>query len=515
MPPVLPPSTGTDQTTSPEAGDEVARPPLGVRGGRFKEFSTTSLAMWCKVVGLVLVSLILTAHACEDDQGNPVAHEHEEPVTPTTTQPPTTTRPPVTLPSTTTTITPQEEGSCAANYQGQFDRSGKWVCVLTQTTEEACTATDLKYDDDARLCFGSTDDCEVDQGCDPNADGIDQNRGRACKDPRETITEDGCRIKAPDPDDERSQHCPAGEVFYSQLGCQPPCPDSGTTLVNGVCVSYQTGTNPPGTNPTTGTNPPGTNPTTGTNPPGTNPPVLRVQNLNVSCAAHINGVFSVAASWVAPNGGADSYHAQISDDPGGFLAAGDPAVITDMSGTTLLTLHGTTSIADTYWVHVQANRVNGRAGPVTRAAAACTAMLPSYVAPPAAPECPNNWHDHGFDCHPDHTVPIVCGTSAHQYTTHNIFTPGGHRALTHPACASVPDVCSARFHDHAGSCVRTHEDPPLPCRANRRLVWQNTIHGTSEVLACPDPAVDTELLVDTAGNESSTTGTQPTASTLS
>ena len=226
-----------------------------------------------------------------------------------------------------------------------------------------------------------------------------------------------------------------------------------------------------------------------------------MQNLNVSCAAPINGVFRVAASWVAPNGGVDSYHAQISDDPGGFLAAGDPAVITDMSGSTLLSLRGTTSVADTYWVHVQASRVNGGAGPVTRAAAACTALLPSYAAPPAAPECPNNWHDHGFDCHPDHTVPIVCGTSAHQYTTHNIFTPGGHRALTHPACASVPDVCSAGFHDHAGTCVRTHEDPPLPCRANRRLVWQDTIHGTSEVLACPDPAVDTELLVDTAGKD--------------
>ena len=54
MPPALPPSTGTDQTTSPDA---AARPLHGVRGGgRFKEFSRTSLAMWCKVVGLVLVS---------------------------------------------------------------------------------------------------------------------------------------------------------------------------------------------------------------------------------------------------------------------------------------------------------------------------------------------------------------------------------------------------------------------------------------------------------------------------
>ena len=230
-------------------------------------------------------------------------------------------------------------------------------------------------------------------------------------------------------------------------------------------------------------------------------PLLRVQNLNVSCAAHINEVFRVAASWAAPNGGADSYHAQLSDDPRGFLAADDPAVITDMSGSTLLALRGTTSVVDTYWVHVQASRVNGGVGPVTRASAACTALLPSYVAPPAAPECPNNWHEHGFDCVPDHTVPIVCGTSAHQYKVHNIFTPGGHLTRTHPACASVPDVCSTGFHDHAGTCVRTHEDPPLPCRANRRLVWQNTIHGTSEVLACPDPAVDTELLVDTAGKD--------------
>ena len=70
MPPALPPSTGTDQTTSPDAGDEAARPPHGVRGGRFKEFSRTSLAMWCKVVGLIFVSLILTAPLAQDAQAS-------------------------------------------------------------------------------------------------------------------------------------------------------------------------------------------------------------------------------------------------------------------------------------------------------------------------------------------------------------------------------------------------------------------------------------------------------------
>ena len=127
-------------------------------------------------------------------------------------------------------------------------------------------------------------------------------------------------------------------------------------------------------------------------------------------------------------------------------------------------------------------------------------LLPIYVPPPASLECPTLWHeDGGFDCHPDHTVPIVCGTSAHAYQVHDITDPTGHRALTHPACVSAPDVCSAGFHGHTGSCVPTHRDPPLPCRANRRLVWQNTVHGTSEVLACPDPDVDIELLVNTAG----------------
>ena len=96
-------------------------------------------------------------------------------------------------------------------------------------------------------------------------------------------------------------------------------------------------------------------------------------------------------------------------------------------------------------------------------------------------------------------MPIVCGTSTHEYQIHDINDPTGHQMLTHPACASVPDVCATGFHDHAGTCVRTHEDPPLPCYPNRRLVWQNTIHGTSEVLACPDPDVDGALLVNTAG----------------
>ena len=128
-----------------------------------------------------------------------------------------------------------------------------------------------------------------------------------------------------------------------------------------------------------------------------------------------------------------------------------------------------------------------------------TVALPIYVPPPAAPECPTDWHEHGFDCVPDHTVPVVCGTSAHAYQIHDINDPHMHHALTHPACVTASDVCSAGFHDHAGTCVPTHRDPPLPCRANRRLVWQGTIHAQAEMLACPNPDVDAELLVNTAG----------------
>ena len=69
-PAVLPPSMGTDQTTSPEAGDEATRLPHRVREGRFKEFSRTSLAMWGKIVGLVFVSLILTAPLAQDAQAS-------------------------------------------------------------------------------------------------------------------------------------------------------------------------------------------------------------------------------------------------------------------------------------------------------------------------------------------------------------------------------------------------------------------------------------------------------------
>ena len=126
-------------------------------------------------------------------------------------------------------------------------------------------------------------------------------------------------------------------------------------------------------------------------------------------------------------------------------------------------------------------------------------VLPVYVAPPPAPECPTGWHDHGFDCHPDHSVPVVCGTSAHAYQVHDVNDADMHQSLTHPACVAASDVCSTGFHDHAGTCVRTHEDPPLPCYTNRRLVWENTIHSTSEVLACPYPDVDIEMLAHTAG----------------
>ena len=168
---------------------------------------------------------------------------------------------------------------------------------------------------------------------------------------------------------------------------------------------------------------------------------------------------------------------------------------------TVTSTTATAPAAGTYYAVIRPYGVPGVGnGTQTQLSATCTAKLPTYVAPPASPECPADWHEHGFDCHPDHTVPVVCGTSAHAYQVHDINDPSGHQALTHPACLSVPDVCSTGFHDHAGTCVRTHEDPPLPCRANRRLVWQNTFHGTSEVLACPDPAVDGALLVNTAGN---------------
>ena len=103
MPPSLAPSTGTNQTTSPEASDEVARPPHGVRGGRLKAFSRTALARWCEVGGLIFVLLILSAHSCEDEDGNPVVHDHPHPMPPTpTTEPP----PPTTVPPPPTTVPP-------------------------------------------------------------------------------------------------------------------------------------------------------------------------------------------------------------------------------------------------------------------------------------------------------------------------------------------------------------------------------------------------------------------------
>ena len=126
--------------------------------------------------------------------------------------------------------------------------------------------------------------------------------------------------------------------------------------------------------------------------------------------------------------------------------------------------------------------------------------LPKYAGPPPAPECPTNWHEHGFDCQPDHLVPIVCGTSTHGYQVHDTRSPTGHRQRTHPACVSALDACSTGFHDHTGGCVPDHRgDPQLPCRPDRRLVWLNTVHDTPEVLACPAPTANAEMLISTAG----------------
>ena len=81
-------------------------------------------------------------------------------------------------------------------------------------------------------------------GCNTDPTG---EHGRACPDPRQFSSEGGCRVKGPEDDPDRSEHCPAGQAFYSQLGCSAPCPGGGT-LSNGQC-HYGVGggsTRPPG-----------------------------------------------------------------------------------------------------------------------------------------------------------------------------------------------------------------------------------------------------------------------------
>ena len=228
------------------------------------------------------------------------------------------------------------------------------------------------------------------------------------------------------------------------------------------------------------------------------PPQSVPLNLRLECVDH-GATLALTGTWDPPAVGASGYQSQISDYPTPW--AGTDIAVT--AGPAVTATATTPTAPGTFWLHVQPYGIPGVGAGQTASTqnTACRTPLPVYAAPPPAPECPDGWHEHGFNCNPDHIVPTVCGSTAHQYVIHHQLIPDGHQTLTYPACVPAPDVCSVGFHAHTSECVPTHHDPPSPCQANRRLVWQNTTHGTSEVLACPNPVVDSSLLVNTAGKD--------------
>ncbi len=133
--------------------------------------------------------------------------------------------------------------SCGAN-QEPAPGGG---CIYVYGDPSRCDAAGLEYDSVSELCIGSAPECDLDenpQGCDADAG---PGRGRECNDPREADFGDGCEVVS-DPDGDRSQHCPAGQTFYSQIGCSYPC-SSGQILVSGSCHAVSQRPQQPGTNP--------------------------------------------------------------------------------------------------------------------------------------------------------------------------------------------------------------------------------------------------------------------------
>ena len=143
---------------------------------------------------------------------------------------------------------PQDEG-CDGPNQGM--EGGQ--CVLQQQTAESCAEQGFQGPSESGYCYGPGPDCPegAEHECDADF-GVD--RERHCESVYEFASDDGCRIKHPE-EDERSEGCPEGMGFYSQVGCADPCP--GQILVDGACHSVG-GTPPDETFP-----PP---------PPGTPPP---------------------------------------------------------------------------------------------------------------------------------------------------------------------------------------------------------------------------------------------------
>ena len=126
---------------------------------------------------------------------------------------------------------PEPEQSQDNGCDGPNEGMENGSCVLQKQTAQSCADAGFEFDSDAGYCYGSGPECPegAEHGCDADY-GTD--RGRHCESVFEFATDDGCRIKHPE-EDERSEGCPEGMGFYSQVGCADPCP--GALLVDGAC----------------------------------------------------------------------------------------------------------------------------------------------------------------------------------------------------------------------------------------------------------------------------------------
>ena len=176
-----------------------------------------------------------------------VQHDH----TPTTTTTTTTTPPPPPLVPVEedddpgVTVPPGDGDNreeCGVNYE---DNGNGCEINYQSDPETASCPEDTTYDPVSQLCVSD----------DPTIDPDKTTGDRACPDPKEFLLDGRCQVKNPenDPEPERSENCPSGQVFYSTLGCAYPC-DAGEVLVDGVC--HVVSSPPPPPPPTPGTNPP-------------------------------------------------------------------------------------------------------------------------------------------------------------------------------------------------------------------------------------------------------------------
>ena len=130
--------------------------------------------------------------------------------------------PPPTTPPATANNNNNDNNTCGINYLE--DANGDCVINYRPDPSTANCPPGTTYDRPSQLCINDVDRQDLDA---PSVSSF-------CSDPRDWEVNGVCVRKTRQDDADRSQHCPAGQVFYSTLGCAFPC-DAGEILVNGSC----------------------------------------------------------------------------------------------------------------------------------------------------------------------------------------------------------------------------------------------------------------------------------------